>query len=136
MSYATQADLIERYGTEEITEVSGDGSGTLDSVRVTRALTDAEAEIDASLVGRYALPLAEVPPLLKRLACELAREGLYLGPAPKHIEERAKQARVLLASIAAGKMRFEIPELGGAPAESAPLAARYHTGRASLSWPD
>ena len=26
MGYAVQADLIERFGTEEITDVSGDGS--------------------------------------------------------------------------------------------------------------
>mgnify|MGYP001007881247 FL=1 len=50
--YATQADLIERFGTEEITDVSGDGNGTLDSTRVSRALAEADAEIDASLAGR------------------------------------------------------------------------------------
>lgn len=136
MSYALQADLIDRYGTEEITDVSGDGSGVLDSTRVSRALADAEAEIDASLAGRYTLPLAEVPALLKRLACELAREALYLGPAPEHIVERAKQARALLASIAAGKMRFEIPEVGGAPAPSSPPGAVFHAGRPSLTWPE
>ena len=136
MGYAVQADLVERFGTEEITDVSGDGSGTLDSTRVTRALTDADAEIDASLAGRYTLPLAETPPLLKRLACDLARETLYLGPAPEHITERAKQARALLASIAAGKMRFEIPVAGGAPAPSAPPGAVFQAGRPSLTWPE
>ena len=77
-----------------------------------------------------------MPPLLKRLACDLARETLYLGPVPEHITERAKQARTLLANIAAGKMRFEIPEAGGAPAPSAPLGAVFKAGRPSLSWPD
>jgi len=134
--YATQADLIERFGTEEITDVSGDGSGTLDSTRVARALADADAEIDASLAGRYTLPLAEVPALLKRLACDLAREALYLGPAPEHIVERAKQARAMLAAIAAGKMRFEVPEAPGADAPSAPLAAVFTTGRPALKWPE
>ena len=136
MGYAAQADLIDRFGTEEITDVSGDGSGTLDSTRVARVLADADAEIDASLAGRYTLPLAEVPPLLKRLACELAREALYLGPAPEHIVERAKTARATLSAIAAGRMRFEIPEIGGAPAASTPPGALYASGRPALTWPE
>lgn len=133
--YASEADLVERFGAEEITDVSGDGSGELDSVRVARALTDADAEIDASLAGRYALPLAAVPPLLKRLACDLARETLYLGAVPEHVADRAKAARAILASIAAGRMRFEIPEANGI-APSTPPTAVFATGRPAMQWPD
>lgn len=136
MVYATQADLIERFGTEEITEVSGDGSGVLDSARVTRALADADAEIEASLAGRYTLPMQLIPPFLKRLACDLAREALYQGNVPKHVADRVEQVRITLMAIASGKMRFEIPESVGVPAPSAPIAARFTTGRPALKWPD
>lgn len=119
MAYATQDDLIKRYGEAELAQVADMiGAGEADADVVGNALTDADAEIDAALVGRYALPLPAVPVLLTRIACDLARESLYADNPPKEVTERAKRARDLLGGIASGKMRLEVP---GAPQEQSGL---------------
>jgi len=113
MTYARLSDLFARYGEDEINQVADtDGTGSPDPVLVGRALSDAAAEIDAALAGRYQLPMNPVPPLLTRIACDLAREGLYTDAPPEVVKERAKTARSLLRSIATGQSRFE----GAAPA--------------------
>lgn len=108
MAYATLADLYARFGREEIDQVADtDGTGSADPVLVGRALDDAAAEIDAALVGRYQLPMVPVPPLLTRIACDLARESLYSDTLPDVADARAKTARGLLRAIATGQLRLD-----------------------------
>lgn len=108
MAYAVLADLIARFGEIEIAQVADtDGLGEIDPALVDRALGDADAEIDAALVGRYALPMVPLPELLVRVACDLARESLYTDAPPEVVSDRARRARELLAAIAAGRMRFD-----------------------------
>ncbi len=119
MSYATLADLIARFTEAELGQVADtDGTGEIDRALVDRALGDADAEIDAALIGRYTLPIAPVPELLTRIACDLARESLYADQPTTVIAERAKRARELLAQIARGVMRLGAD---AAPAEESGL---------------
>lgn len=116
MAYATLADLIARFTEVELAQVADtDGTGEIDRALVDRALGDADAEIDAALVGRYTLPIAPVPELLTRIACDLARESLYADRPTEAVTARAKWARDTLAAIAAGRLRFDA---AAAPAES------------------
>lgn len=111
MAYATLQDLIDRFGEGELAQVADTlGSDEIDPTVVDRALLDAAAEIDAALVGRYALPMASVPVLLTRIACDLARESLYSAQPTKTVADRAAAARALLLSIAKGTMRLEAPK--------------------------
>jgi len=126
MAYATLAELLSRFA--DIAQVADvDGTGEIDAEKVARALGDADAEIDAALVGRYALPMAPVPDLLTRIACDLARESLYDDAPTKVVTDRAEKARSVLAAVAAGRMRFEA---AAAPAEnSAQGLVEIVTGR-------
>lgn len=134
MSYATLPDLYARFGETEVNQVADtDGTSTPDPVLVSRALADATAEIEAALVGRYQLPLSPIPTLLTRIACDLAREGLYTDAPPDVVKDRAKTARALLASVASGKLRFEGAELAtGGPQQS---DARLVKARPRMRWP-
>lgn len=135
MAYATLADLITRFGEREIVQLTDtEQTGAPDGVTVGRALGDATAEIDAALVGRYKLPMVPVPELLRRIACDLAREALYTDTVPDVVKNRAATARRLLASVAAGTMRFE----DAAPADAGPAQsdARIHKARRRMRWPD
>ncbi len=108
MPYATQADLVARFGLQEIEQVSDlrAGMGVAEDV-VARALQDADAEIDARLATRYALPLASVPVVLVRVACDIARYMLWSQGASESVRQRYVDAQRLLDSIAAG--RIELP---------------------------
>ena len=119
MAYATQDDLAERFGEAELAQVADMiGNGEADQTVVARALADADAEIDAALVGRYALPIATVPVLLTRIACDLARESLYADHPTEEVTNRAKRVRDLLKGIATGMMRLD---LASAPQEQSGL---------------
>lgn len=105
--YAQVADLVSRYGQAEIVQLTDRATpptGTIDTTVAERALSDADAEIDAYLSGRYSLPLASVPPVLTRVACDIARYRLWDDQAPEEVRSRYEDARRLLESLSAGRV--------------------------------
>lgn len=115
MSYATRADLEERYGAEEVAQ----RESMLAAGAVDQALSDADAEIDSYLAGRYAVPLSPVPDQAVRIACALARYWLLGDSAAEPARKAFEDARAWLRDVRAGRA-----ELGGAAplAGSAPAA--------------
>lgn len=94
MGYCTLADLEARFGAGEM--------GDFDPDAVERAVADAGAEIDAFVGVRYTLPLAVVPPLLERLACDLTRYRLYAAQPTEEVRRRYEDALGLLREVARG----------------------------------
>lgn len=112
MTYATQADLVERFGTTELAQLTDPAAGaTINATTVARALGDADAEIDARIAQRYALPLASTPLVLVRVAADLARYFLWDARASEQVRNRYKDAIALLNQMASGAV-----QLGGAAA--------------------
>lgn len=116
MSYATLQDLIDRFDQDELDQVADAGAGVADPARVALALGDADAEINAALIGRYALPMVPVPDILVRIASDLARESLYIDRPTEAVTERAARARALLLQIAKGTMRLDAASAASADA--------------------
>ncbi|MEW6560401.1 MAG: DUF1320 domain-containing protein [Pseudomonadota bacterium] len=103
MTYATRDELQERYGLDELTQLTDRmGAGVPDDNLVNRALSDADAEIDGYLAVRYQLPVQTVPPMLVRMACDIARYRLWDDRASAEVRERYTDARRLLELIAKG----------------------------------
>lgn len=110
MSYASVADLTARLGEEELTQLTDRlGAGVVDAALAEAALDEAAAEIDAYLAGRHALPLATVPPILARLACDIARYRLMPDNPIEEARKRYEDARRLLEGIAAGRVSLGLP---------------------------
>jgi phage gp36-like protein len=129
MTYATQQDMIERFGTPELAQLTDPAAGiAIDETIVARALGDADAEIDARLAPRYALPLAVVPTVLVRIASDLARYFLWDARASEAVRNRAQEARRLLDAIAGGDVSLggatPLPPAAGAVAVSVLAPAR------------
>jgi len=73
MAYNTIAELIERYTTNEITELSSSINGEMDESVVSQAIEDADAEIDIYLNAKYDTPIAEpIPGIIKKLSAVIA----------------------------------------------------------------
>jgi phage gp36-like protein len=103
MSYATQQDLVDRFGSAELAGLTDPVAGsTINATTVTRALTDADAEIDTRLSARYDTPLATVPAVIVRLAADLARYFLWDVRATEQVRNRYKDAVALLDKISKG----------------------------------
>lgn len=107
MTYASQQDLVDRFGEPELVQLTDIGEvteGGIVSDVLDRALEDADAEIDGYLESRYRLPLASVPRLLVGMAADIARYKLYRDAVPAVVERRYKDAVKILENIAAGKV--------------------------------
>lgn len=115
MTYATKQDLVDRFGAEEIAQLTDHSrAGDIDDDVLARALSDADGEIDAHIEGRYQLPLTTVPRALNRIACDIARYYLYPSP-PDQVKKRYDDAirflvRVGKAEIKLGSSEESQPE--------------------------
>lgn len=115
MGYATQEDLVARFGEVELIQLSDKvGLGQIDASVVDAKLADADGEIDPYLRGRYVLPLATVPQPLQRVACDIARYHLYADGATEQVAQRYKDALAFLLRVSKGEL-----QLGLDPAEQA-----------------
>jgi len=127
-TYAQVSDLIARFGEAEIidlTDRADPRTGAVDATVAELALADADAEIDGYVARRYDLPLATVPPVLTRLACDIARYRLWDDRAPDEVRQRYEDATRILREIADGRHRLE----AAAPQAPAALPAWRAPGR-------
>ena len=110
MPYATQNDLIARYGAQEVAGISDyDATGEGDDAAVSTALADASVEMDAYIANSHALPLLKpYPSLLVRLCCELARYALYKDKASESVRTGREDAIALLRRIASGEAKLQL----------------------------
>lgn len=117
MTYATQADLVARFGSSEVQQLSDiNNTGAIDATRVSQMLADASNTIDGYLASRYTLPLSEPPPMLNVLCCDVARYLLAVRPT-EETSKRWEKAIAWLMSVAKGTI-----DLGGATADAQPIS--------------
>ena len=129
--YATVADMQARYGAQLVALAGTTADKQVDLAAVERALTAACAEMDVVLSVRYAVPIAitPVPPVLRRIAEDLAASALPRNGASEAsmYERRAREARDLLDKLAAGKAALGA---GASPAQPSGQSTRggiaYH----------
>lgn len=133
MVYATVSDMVARYGHAELvqlTDVDNIPPAEMNVLRIELKLDDASGFIDGYVGQVYRLPLAGCakpdgqggsvmvpPPVLTRLACDVARYYLYDDLAPEHeVYRRYKAAVAELDAIAQGRAQLACP-WGGSPGE-------------------
>ncbi|MBW7968121.1 DUF1320 domain-containing protein [Bradyrhizobium sp. BR 10289] len=121
MTYASQSDLVERFGTSmliDLTDRADPPAGAIDADVVAKALADADAAIDGYLLGRYLLPLASTPALLNDLAKAIAIYKLHRDSVSDKIRADYQDALKQLGLIASGTLRLNVagvePESSGA----------------------
>lgn len=103
MSYATQSDMVNRFGDREVIMLTDRARlGVIDTSVLGYALDQADAEIDPYLAGHYQLPLASIPRLLVGFACDIARYRLSAGATndTEEVRNRYLEATKFLNRIA------------------------------------
>jgi len=119
MPYVTQQNLIDRFGQEELIQLTDrTQSGAIDAAVINKALADADAEINGYLSAKYTLPLNPVPVVLERIAGDVARYFLYEDRVTEQVERRYKDALRFLESVAKGTIRIGVDAANQAPAAS------------------
>ena len=110
MTYCTQADLVARYGTQMLVDLTDRGAvaaGAIDSGIIAAAIAGADAFIDGYL-GLYARPMATVPPLLTEVALAVTIWRLHVGVPGEKIALDYKDARATLEQIAKGVVQLSV----------------------------
>jgi len=103
MTYASRQNLIDRFGQQELIELTDSAElGVIDDGAVTVALNDADAEINSFLAGRYTLPLTQTSLELERLACDIARYRLWDDAASETVKNRYDDAIKKLRDVSKG----------------------------------
>lgn len=104
MSYATQQNLVDRFGASEIQQLSDQANvGAINAAVVAVALADADELINGYIAAKMALPLSDVPLILVKLACDIARYYLWGTVAPDLVVTHFKAAVRVLKDIAKGE---------------------------------
>jgi phage gp36-like protein len=86
--YASAKDLQDRFG-DTLSQIIG-GGDSVGNPLVRRALSDATAEADSYLQGRFLLPIPFVPPVLTQITADIAIYRL-LVLRPDHAVEDARR---------------------------------------------
>ena len=134
MSYATPDDAVSQLGEREaIALTDRDNLGTLDSAELQKALDRASGEIDLYLVGRYALPLTVVPPLIVTYCVDIARYRLSGSDVTETdpVRTRYKDALRFLEGVRDGKNKLpaEVPTAGADGTQNLAYVAPSDNGR-------
>lgn len=134
MNYATPADMLNRFGEQELLQLTDrDGAGMVNASALQRALDDATVYADGYLGRVYRLPLLGcakpltspggtveyvTPPSLTRLVCDLARYYLFTDVVQDHEAVRRYKAALFdLKAITDGTQQLACP--WGGPAGEA-----------------
>jgi len=127
-TYATASDIdLPESTLVYLTTEPNAGANWPDDVVIEDKLVEADAEIDAHIRARYALPLAYVDPILKRIAVALVRCALYARrpdgpPVPELISAACTEARRSLRDIRDGRIDLAGAEDQSAAGESGKVA--------------
>lgn len=116
MTYATQTDMVARFGEPELVQLTDRFDaplGLIDAAVLGQALAQADAEADSYIATRVALPLATVPARLVDVACDLARYHLYTHAVPDHVANRYQAALDWLRMVARGVVSLGIDQPAG-----------------------
>lgn len=116
MSYATQADILEQLDEDILVQLTDDAdAGVVDADMVTRAIADADAEIDGYCGTRYDVPFTSVPAMIRKISVDIAIYNLYARRkgTPEDRQKRYENAVRFLNNVSKG-----VITLGGdAPAQ-------------------
>lgn len=126
MPYATKQDMTDRFSDSELIQITDrDNLGAFNEAVFVQAQKDGDADIDVRIQARYPLPLAHVPTVLVRIACDLYRYYLYGNIVPDHVKDRYNAAIKLLDQVNAGAVSLN-PDADAVP----PAATGFAKGKA------
>lgn len=124
MPYAIQQDMVDRYGSArlaQLTDIEAPAVGGIRTGMLAAKLANADAEIDGYLLGRYELPLAAFPAILKVHACSIAWYRLLGSSADEQARRDYDDALAYLLQVAKGTVVLIAPAAAPAVSGAGPV---------------
>lgn len=112
MAYASQQDLIDRYGADELIQLTDRANlpaTTIDAAVVSAAIRDAENLADSYIAKKYQVPLVPVPDVLIPIVCQISRYYLHGRRLDKHdpVTRDFERSIAWLKDVANGTVQLE-----------------------------
>ena len=111
MAYCTKTDILEQIEEDVLIQLTDDDdAGVVDEGKVTRAIADADAEIDSYCGTKYDVPFSTVPVMIRKMSVDISIYNLYARRrgAPDDRKKRYDAAISFLKDVSRG-----IASLGG-----------------------
>lgn len=125
MIYATQDDLIARFGETELVQLTDRASdGVVDVAYLDVSITEAQAEVDSYIGAIYDLPLLTVPVSLVTATCNIARYRLYNQQATEEVKIRYEDTIRWLRDVARGLASLGLPSTQAPESQSIVVQSR------------
>ena len=106
MPYSLQTDLLEQIDEDVLIQLTDDvDAGEVDAAVVTRAIADADGEIDSYCGMKYPVPFTTVPPVIRKCSVDIAIYNLYARRkgVPEDRQKRYDNAVRFLRDVSVGK---------------------------------
>ena len=120
MSYCTKSDILEQLDEDVLIQLTDDeDTGSVDDDKVTRAIVNADAEIDSYCGTKYAVPFTTVPDIILAVSVDIAIYNLYARRkgAPESIEKRYNSRIAFLKDVSKGTATLGKDDPDGAPSD-------------------
>ncbi|NBC46823.1 MAG: DUF1320 domain-containing protein [Gammaproteobacteria bacterium] len=111
MSYATTQEMLNRYGTAELVQLTDppERTGSINTQRLTESIEAANAMVDAYLSGGgYNTPLVGASEAVIDAACIIARYKLYRYEVPDTVVFAKDEAINFLEKVAKGTLSLNV----------------------------
>lgn len=105
MGYCTKTDILMQIPETVIARLTDDSGGTppiVDDDKVSRAIADADAQIDSYCESSYTVPFDSIPDLIRKISVDISIYNLYSRKEsiPAERKERHITALTLLDEVA------------------------------------
>jgi len=121
MDYCTKSDILEQIDEDVLIDLTDDDDvGSVDDDKVTRAISDADEEIDSYCGARHTVPFSTVPGIIRKLSVDIAIYNLYARRrgAPDDRKERYNNAVRMLRDISRGVISLGADDPEGSPPDT------------------
>jgi phage gp36-like protein len=128
MAYSTLADIEEQLSEAELIGLTDDAAAdAVDADVVTRAIADADEEIDGYVGSRVKVPLSPVPGIIRKYSVDIAVYNLYArrhASIPEIREKRYENALKFVGLVARGTVSLGTDDPEGNPPSTSGIAVR------------
>ena len=121
MAYSLQADLLEQISESKLIQLTDDAdAGIIDADVITRAIADADAEIDGYCGTRYTVPFTTVPAIIRKVSVDIVIYNLYARRkgAPDDRQKRYDDAIKFLINVSKALISLGADDPDSTPAET------------------
>ena len=135
--YLSQDGLVRRYSQRALVLLTNSDDYSVDAIEVERlqqAIDEAESLANSYIERRHPVPIAPVPPTLRRMVGDICYYLLHGEQVTDEVRKRYEQAMSWLRDIGAGRALLESGATGERQQSDSADKVRSVSGRSRIDW--